>query len=167
MSSKLFMGRFHVLLPGFAEPLVIPNLVTDQGEESFLKMIWRADVAEVASGGNWYLGLCEEVPGEADTLVSITTEPTSAGGYARQPFTRDATGVPTIEQISDAYRALSAQVTFTATGADFSRTFQRLFVTNVLSGTAGRLFAYSGPLPDPVQILDGQSFVARYESYLR
>ena len=75
--------------------------------------------------------------------------------------------MPTIELINDAHRAISLQVTFTAAGADFSRSIQRAFLTNVLSGTAGLLFAYSGLLPNPLTIKDGNNLPTKYELFLR
>ena len=158
-------GQFRFTLPD--REIIVPNIITDQGEEDLLKMILQADVAIIAAGGNWFVGLCEETPGETDTLVSITTEPTSQGGYARQPITRDATGWPTISQVNDAFRGLSIQITFAAAGADFSRTIQRAFLTNIVSGTAGRLFAYSGLLPNPLLITDGNNLPVKYELFLR
>lgn len=159
-------GQF-IFYPGTKKELIVPNLITDEGEESFLKMIMQADVIDVPADNNFFLGLCEETPGETDTLVTITTEPTSAGGYARQPFARNTSGVPTIEQVNDAFRAVSLQLTFTASGVDFSRSIQRAFLTNVVSGTAGILFAYSGLLPNPITILDGTNLPVKYELFLR
>lgn len=159
-------GQFR-FYPGTSKEIVVPNLITDEGEESFLKQIGRADVTDVSAGGNWFLGLCQETPGETDTLSSITTEPTSAGGYARQAFERDATGVPTIEQVNDAFRMISKTLTFAASGADFSRSIQRAFLCNVASGTAGILYAYSGLLPNALTILDGESLPTQYELFLR
>ena len=159
-------GQFRFTLPN-GEEIIVPNIITDQGEEDLLKMILQADVAIVSAGGNWFVGLCEETPGETDTLASISTEPTSAGGYARQPIARNTTGWPTISQVNDAFRGLSLQITFAASGADFSRTIQRAFLTNVVSGTAGRLFAYSGLLPNPLLITDGNNLPVKYELFLR
>ena len=159
-------GQFRFTLPN-GEEIIVPNIITDQGEEDLLKMILQADVAIISAGGNWFVGLCEETPGETDTLASISTEPTSAGGYARQPIARNTTGWPTISQVNDAFRGLSLQITFAASGADFSRTIQRAFLTNVASGTAGRLFAYSGLLPNPLLITDGNNLPVKYELFLR
>jgi len=160
-------GNF-IFYPGTKHEIIIPNIITDEGELSFLKMIGRADVADVASGGNFFMGLCEEVPADADTLASITTEPTSAGGYARQPISRDATGWPVVGAVGDAGRIQSLLVSFTASGANFSRTFQRAFLCNVVSGTAGLLFSYSGLLPNPIQLDDGDpAHTSKYELYLR
>lgn len=160
-------GRFHFILPD-KRKFIVPNIVTDQGEESFLKMILRADVAEVAAGGNFFIGLCSEIPAEADTLADITTELTAAGGYARKAVTRDITGWPTIvDSLTGGFRGLSQQVDFTATGADFSGTFNRAFLCNVVSGTVGRLFAYSGAVPDPIAVLNGQTHSMKYELFAR
>ncbi len=159
--------RFH---PGTPKEFVVPNLITDEGEKSFLKQIMQADVIDVAdgqSGGNWFLGLCEEVPGETDTLVTITTEPTLTNGYARQSFARDTTGVPTVELVNDAHRAVSLTLTFSASGGPFSRTIQRAFLTNVSSGTSGLLYSYSGLLPNPLTVVVGTDLVVKFELFLR
>ena len=156
--------RFH---PGTPEEFVVPNLITDEGEESFLKQIMQADVVDLAAGADWFLGLCEETPGETDVLTTITTEPTVTNGYARQGFSRDATGVPTVELINDAHRAVSLALTFTASGGPFSRTIQRAFLTNVSSGTGGILYSYSGLLPNPLTVIVGTPLVVKFELFLR
>lgn len=159
-------GQF-IFNPGTPQEIIVPNIITDEGELSFLKMIGRADVADVASGGDFFMGLCEEVPADDDTLASITTEPSAAGGYARQAISRDAIGWPVIGAVGDANRLQSITANFAASGADFSRTFQRAFLCNVVSGTVGLLFAYSGLLPSPVTVLNGETHSAKYELYLR
>jgi len=159
-------GNF-IFYPGTKKEIILPNIITDEGELSFLKMIGRADVVDVAASGDFFMGLCEEVPADADTLASITTEPTSAGGYAREPISRDGTGWPVLGAIGNAARIQSLQVDFIASGANFNRTFQRAFLCNVVSGTSGLLFAYSGLLPNPIQVDDGQTHSAKYELYLR
>jgi len=159
-------GQYR-FFPGTKREIVVPNLITDEGEESFLKQILQADVIDVSAGGNWFLGLCEETPGEDDTLATITTEPTSAGGYARQSFARNTTGVPTIEKVNEAFRGVSLTLTFAAAAADYSRSIQRAFLCNVASGTAGILYSYSGLLPNPITILDGTNIAVKYELFLR
>lgn len=143
-------------------------MIVTEGEEAFLKILFQGDnTIVVATSGNWYLGLCEQTPDKSDDLTSITTEPTSAGGYARQAIARDSTDFPTanIGQVGGETRCLSLVQTFAASGADFSRTFDRAFLCNVASGTAGILFGYTGQYSSAIQIFDGQSQDVQFEFY--
>lgn len=162
-----FEGRF-VWFPGDPErEIITPNNVLDQGEESFLKMITRADVSEVSAGGNFYIGLCGAAFTEATVLATLSGEPSTTNGYARQPVTRDAAGWPTIGTINGLWRALTATINFTASGGDFSTAISRAFLTNVVSGTVGRLFSVGGALPAPLLVTNGLTVPVRYELYLR
>lgn len=156
---------FWDLAQPFREPVVVPNLIPDDGETEFLKMIFQ-NVSAVAGGADFYVGLCDQVPTESLLLSGITTEPTGAGGYARQPLTRDSTDWPTIATVNGHLCITSVPVTFTATGADYSRTFSRFFLTSVASGSAGKLYSVSGPLVSPLLIIDGASYDAAYRLYM-
>ncbi len=158
-------GQF-VIDPGTPQEQVVPNIVVQEGEESFLKMLAQADVADVSVGGNFFFGLCNYVPLFDDVLSDVLLEPSSAGGYARQAITRDATGFPTISLVNGVFRARTANITWTASGADFDQAFTRLFLCNVSSGTAGILYSVSGALVAPITLLDGNSHVAQYELFL-
>lgn len=146
-------------------PIVIPNLITNEGEVEFLKMIMQ-DVTAIAGGANFYIGMLDETPTEALTLAGITTEPSSAGGYSRKSVVRSAVGWPTVAAIGGHNCITSAAVTFAASGADFSRTFSRLFLTDQASGTAGKLYSISGPLVSPLLLVDGQSRNVQYRLYM-
>jgi len=133
-------------------------MLTAEGGDAFGQILVQGDNVIVPAAGNFYVGLCNQTPAFSDTLVSITTEPTSAGGYARQPLSRDATGWPNTNiNVNGENLWRSAILTFAASGADFSDPFTRLFLCNVVSGTAGILFAYSGASPSEILILDGTS----------
>lgn len=160
-----FGGEF-VLYPGTPFEQVLPNLVTNEGEESFLKMLFRADVADVSSGGNFYLGLCLNGPAETDELTNLT-EPTTAGGYARQAVTRDASGWPTLDEVNGVKRIATGTITFSASGANFSTAINRVFLCNVASGTSGILFAYGGQFTNSITVQDGESLPVQYRFYLR
>lgn len=147
--------------------LIIPNNVLDEGELAFLSMIVQADVGDVSAGGDWFFGLMEDNAADTLTLSDIVDEPTSAGGYARQPITRDTTGWPTIGNVNNVGFAETADITFAASGADFSTDVSRIFLTNVVSGTGGLLFSISSPFAAPLLILDGQSPVFNYRLYMR
>lgn len=156
-------GFFNFKFRG--EPAIrIPNTVLDQGEEDFLKILFQGNNSIVAAGGNFYIGLCGAAFSEDTTLSTLSGEPTV--GYARVAVTRDGTGWPTIEQVSGAFRALSDEVTFTATG-NWDTPIYRAFLCNAASGTSGRLFAVSGALVIPRQLLDTETFDISYEFYLR
>lgn len=142
-------------------------MIVTEGEEALLKMIFQDDDTIVAGGGNWYLGLCEQVPVKGDTLSDITTEPTSQGGYARIAIARNSTDFPTanIGQVGGETRILSLVKTFSAVGDDFSRTFDRAFICNVASGSAGILIAYTGQYSSPILLLDGNTQDVQFEFY--
>ena len=165
-------GQFRIWLPKDAgeifapEPdIIMPNRVTDEGEQEFLKMIFQ-NVTEIAGGANWYIGLCNQLPAEADILTSISTEPAVSNGYAREALVRSAVGWPTLTVINGHTVMRSAAVTFTAAGGAFSAAFTRLFLTDQSSGTAGKLYAYSGALTAEITLADTQSFQAQYEVFL-
>lgn len=145
--------------------IIVPNFTVEEGAATFLKLMFQNDGTDFAAG--FFVGLCDQVPGVNDTLASISTEPTAAGGYARQAVARSAVGFPTVSAVNDVAFARSLVVTFAASGANFSRAFTRCFLCNVASGTAGKLFAYSGPLNEALLLLDGQSRSIQFEYFLR
>lgn len=140
-------------------------MITTEGEVAFIKMLLQGDNTIVPAAGNFYLGLCDQIPSKADSLASITTEPTSAGGYARIAVTRDAAGFPTIDQVGGESRGLSIVKTFSAVGADFSRAFTRVFLTDAASGSVGTLFGYSGAYSSSILLLNGQSQNVQFAFY--
>ncbi len=140
-------------------------MLTQEGGEEFGKILMQGDNTIVVAGANWYVGLCDQIPDAEDTLADITTEPSSAGGYARQPLSRDVTGWPTIEVVNGEVRWVSAAFVFAASGADFSTEFTRLFLCNVVSGSSGKLFGYSGAYSSEILLLDGQSKTMKFELY--
>ena len=144
--------------------LVIPNIVTDEGEEQFLKMLLRDDAL---ANVNFFMGLCGENIAETDTLATLAGEPTVTNGYARDTIERSAVGWPTIQSADQAWVGMSKVITFTATGGDFSTSIHRAFLCDVSSGTAGLLLAYSGKLPNPILVTSGNSFPARYDLFIR
>lgn len=165
-------GQFRIWLPKYAgalfapEPnIILPNRVTDEGEQEYLKMIFQ-NVSQIAGGGNFYVGLCNQTPAEGDGLTDISTELAVTNGYSRKAITRNAAGWPTLTTINGHTVLRSGTVTFTASGGDFSASFTRAFLTDQASGTAGVLYAYSGALTVALTLLDGQSFQMQYETFL-
>ena len=161
-------GQFRFSFPTnpLQEDFVLPNIVVQEGEDSFLKMIFQNNDTIIAGGANFYLGLCNQIPAQLDSLASITTEPGLVGGYARKPITRDAVGWPTIDVVNDRKRIISKQVTFVAGGTAFDTAFSRAFICNILTGSVGILFAYSAALDAAVTLLPGQTFDLQYEFFV-
>lgn len=140
-------------------------MLTQEGAEDFGAILVQGDNIIVPAAGDFFVGVCDQIPAYGDTLTEITTEPTSAGGYARLALTRDATGWPTIDQVNGETRWLSKVLAFAASGADYSTAFTRLFLCNVASGSSGRLFAFSGAYASDILVLDGQTKNVRFELY--
>lgn len=159
-------GQYVITDRKTGERITVKNRITTEGKTAFLKMLLRDDATYVAAGGNFYIGLCDQVPALADTLADLSSEPSAAGGYARAAITRDSSGWPTLEAALEDMVLRSAVITFTASGADFDMPFSRLFMCDVASGTSGTLFSYSGALTTPITILDGESKDVQYELYL-
>ncbi len=168
-------GRYHLWLPRptslvlsphhhMGEPdIIMPNLITDEGLEDMMKS-WLQNVSVVAGAANYYIGMCNQTPAASDGIGDISTEPTAGvGGYARQAIPRSAVGWPTFTTVNGFPALRSTTETFTASGADFSAAFTRLFLTDAVAGAATKLFSYSGALTVAVTVPDGQSFQAQYE----
>ncbi len=167
--SALFVGRYKVWLPKpiglpFAdEPdFIVSNLIPDAAWDEYFRMIFRDDTL-IAGGGNFYVGLCEQIPVKTDLMPAIVTEPGAAGGYARQPIARSIAGWPNLITINGKPAIQSAVITFAAVGADFSRTFNRLFMTTQASGVGGVLFSYSGAFNSAILVTDGNDVQFQYE----
>lgn len=161
-------GQFK-LFPGTKREIIVPNVVVREGEESLIKMSLQGDDTIVAAAGNFYMGLCGQqlntqgVVDRDSTLATIAGEPTT-GGYARQPFTRDAVGWPQLSQVNGVWVATSRVVNFTAAAADIG-TVWRAFICSVNAGNAGKLFSLSGLFPVGTYIANGQTFPVEYQMY--
>ena len=165
-------GQFRIWKPrpkGSLFPIepdfILPNRVTDEGEQEYLKMIFQ-NVSAIAGGGNFYVGLCDQTPAEADLLSDISTEPGATGGYARKAILRSAAGWPTLTVVNGHTVLRSATITFAASGAAFDAAISRAFLTDQASGTGGKLYAYTGPLSAALTVPDGQNFQMQYEVFL-
>lgn len=140
----------------WAEPAWVSNILHDEGEQYILACAFDTDTDTAPA--NLYFGLDARVtPAEADTLVSLSGEP-SGSGYARQPVST-STGF-TLSQDAGDYQAASSTVTFTASGGDWTAVLNR-FLGDVVSGTAGRLIATLA-LDASRTITDGSSLNTNY-----
>ncbi len=123
------------------------NIWHDEGELSLLSAYFATTYANYgAAPANLYLGLdARAAPAEADTLASLTGEPSGANGYARQALATNGTGLSgqpfVISQPAAAYQVLSATKTFTATAdwAAVTRVFLCTHLTATTSAAGQRL----------------------------
>lgn len=146
----------------------IPNFITEEGEEIFVKMMARDDQSIIAGGANFYLGLTTEINiSKTAGLVDLTGELTSQGGYARKAIARSSVGWPTVGKINGVYRAKTAAINFAAAGADYSDAFTRAFLCTVAAGSVGFLISFSGRLATPLLITDGNNEDIFYELFAR
>ncbi len=121
----------------------LPNLLHDEGEQAILSAYFDTDLSGFgAPPANVYVGLRAASPAiaEADTLTTIANSGSNgelavASGYARSALS--TTSGFTLSQVSDAYRATSGSVVFTASGTWVAAT--ALFLATTSSGTAGKL----------------------------
>lgn len=154
--------RIH---PGTPKELFVPNFLTRFGGETLLKMAMQGDNTILAAGGNWYVGLTNEIAVSRDAVLSdLTGELTTAGGYARQAIVRQAADW-TVDTVNGIPRCISKIVNFTATGADFSHGYTRAFLCDVASGTVGDLYSISSALAVANVVLDGVTVPIQYELY--
>ena len=127
------------------EDLGRDNLLHDEGEQAILSAYFATAMSGYgAPPANLYLGLDARVtPAEADTLSSLSGEP-SGNGYARSALATGGTGLSGqdfyINQPAAYYRADSKTITFAASGGNWSAVTQ-LFLCTVSSGTAGKIIA--------------------------
>ena len=154
-------GQF-IITPPNGKKFILPNTIVAEGAEVYLDRIFRG-----ASITGFYVGLCNQVPDNADTLGDIITEPTiGVNGYARVNLAQNGTDWPTIQTVDEESSILSKQVDFTAAGGDFDLAHSRLFLCSVASGFAGTLFAYSAAMAVETIVVDGVTWSAQYEMFL-
>lgn len=133
-----------------------PNMVHNEGEQYILQAAFSEEQAVPA---NFYIGLDARASlAEDDVLTDLSNEH-SGDGYARQPVYSSDTAI-TVALDSGDYKATFAEVTFTASGGTWT-TAKNLFVTTVVSGTAGKLIASRALSQDRI-VADGESLDVQY-----
>ena len=152
------------LYPGTDKEIIVPNAIQLDGLVALLAMMLQGDTSVVAPGANFYIGLCQA--GDiTKTLANLAGEPTSTGGYARQPVARNAGGWPTVELLNGNGHARSALVTFSCTGANFSGAVTNAFLASTLNNT-GKLFSLSAAFPSAIQLTPGQTLPLQFDLFL-
>jgi len=133
------------------EETIEENVLHDEGEQFMLQVVFDEQQTVPA---NYYIGLDNRAsPAEADTLVSLSAEP-SGNGYARQPVPSDNVGW-TVSMSAGDYQAASTTETFTASGGAWTAV-QQMFLCTTVTGTAGKLVA-TAALSTSRTLQDGDS----------
>jgi len=143
--------------------VLLPNTLMNEGAELLMKMIFQN--AAIGGGSNFYVGLCSDtITGKGMDLTDIVGEPVGFG-YARQVLALNSTDWPDPVTTNDVTKIISKTVAFTAAGGPFNVAISRMFLTNVLTGTAGILFALSAALENPLTVADTTTENFTYEFY--
>jgi len=134
------------------EELDLGNIWHDEGEEFVVDCLFDETQSVPV---NYYLGLdARPALAEADNLAALSGEP-SGDGYAREAVASDNTDW-TNSKVGDNWRATSKEVTFTASGGDWSAVLN-LFLATSSDGT-GKLLC-SVALSESRTIKDDDSLV--------
>lgn len=122
----------------------IDNMLHDEGEIAILSAYFATTMSGYgAPPANLYLGLdARTTIVEADTLASLSGEPTTTAGYARSALATSEAGSSGddfyINQPAAYYRADGKTVTFTASGAAWPAV-TKMFLCTVSAGSTGKL----------------------------
>lgn len=139
------------------------NGLQDEGEENLLDAYFRNQNAPTT----FYLGLghisgSPDVPADSDTLATINE--ISGDGYARVEITRDTNGFPTLSQdgATGDWYVSSKTCAFTNTGSVDWDSVDYIFLTDVASGTSGKLLVTAAASASKV-VSPGDELDANFE----
>lgn len=146
-----------------SSPVIVPNTIVKNGAEAFLQLLFQSIDNLPAS---YFLGLTN-VTYDYDNadLADIADGEPVGNGYARQELARDNVDW-SVDEVNGLMRARSKIVTFTAS-ANWDKSWNRMFLTDVETGTAGIVFALSGVTEEDQVILSGLGPDLRYEFWNR
>ncbi len=145
----------------------IHNMLHVEGEERILKALF--------TGGNtnnsyipqfYYIGLDNrQTINETDTYTSISGEPNTSTGYARQAVS-SLTGF-TVEVVGSTVKAKTALVGFTASTSSFGP-IKNLFLTNVSYGVTANAVLYSSvEIGEDITVAVGDTISLKYSMSLK
>lgn len=159
-SFMIQCGEFTIRQPGKPK-IILPNTLVGEGALLTLQNIFQAAATWPT---NFYLGLTTADYSYATVLTDVEVAEPSGHGYARQAIVRSGAGWDT-SLVNQAYRALSAVKTFTAS-SDWDKPWQNAFIATVASG-AGKLLAISSKYPTPLTVVSGAAPSVDYQFWLR
>lgn len=144
----------------FADGLILPNNISLAGAKAILDSAFRLQAQ------TWFAALVSGPP-TLDMVQGDLSEPTiGINGYARVALPHNSTGWPTVSDVNGQAYVESAQITFEATGGDFSAPYQRLaLVLTETRSLSGVVVALSAPLPFERVVTPATPLVERQFTY--
>lgn len=160
------MRGAYVLFDKFGnEILEVPNTLIGEGHAALMDCLFnRDDITDVS----FEIGLFSEVPAYGTAYAAAYGSEPVGNGYARDAI---AASGWTITQDGEEVYATSPAASFTASGGDFDKMFNRFFMVLVVEKPAATvtryLASYSSALAEAVQVLDGQTYNVAYRVFTR
>lgn len=139
------------------------NTMLKTGAEYSLRTLFRGEAVLPAA---FYIGLTSAAYAWSSTLATLAGGEPVGNGYARIALTRNTVDW-TVQEVNGVEQALSKIVTFTCVGANWTQNWQRMFLTDQAAGTAGYVFAVSGPAPAARVVSPGAAPSVQYTFYMR
>lgn len=137
--------------------------MTAAGSTLIFRSVFRGEAVLPAI---WYLGLTNaSYTFDGVTLAGLAAGEPVGNGYARQVLNRD-TSDWTISEVNGVIQVQSKTVIFTAS-ANWDKSYSRMFLCDASAGTAGIVYAVSGPTPAPRTVLLGAGPSVSYQFFLR
>lgn len=141
----------------------IKNTLVAAGASLFMRSMFRGEAVLAAT---LYLGLTNSTYDfDTTTLANIAVGEPVGHGYARLALVRNTTDW-TVQEVNGVMQAKSKIVTFTAS-SNWDKAWNRMFLSDQAAGTAGVLYAVSGPAPALRTVLSGAGPSCSYEFWLR
>ena len=115
-----------------------------------------ASQAQFTGNATVYIGVCTQASPTTDALLK-STEPTSAGGYARIAVTNNTTNFPAATGVSPATSKLHISFSFPASSGAWSTgatALQSFFIADSATLAGGNIL-WSGPLTPSTDIVNG------------
>lgn len=137
--------------------------MTAAGSTLIFRSVFRGEAVLPAI---WYLGLTNaSYTFDGVTLAELAAGEPVGNGYARQVLNQD-TSDWTISEVNGVIQVQSKTVIFTAS-ANWDKSYSRMFLCDASAGTAGIVYAVSGPTPAPRTVLLGAGPSVSYQFFLR
>jgi hypothetical protein len=144
--------------------ILLPNTWVKDGASLALRRLFRG---ENVFATVLYLGLTNaSYTFDVAPLTTLAAGEPVGNGYARQAINTN-TSDWTVQEVGGVMQAVSKTCVFTCSGAPWTVAWQRAFLCDQASGTAGLVYAVSGPAPAPRTVNVGAGPPINYQFWMR